>query len=135
MLLNMLKGRIHRAVVTQAEPDYAGGITIDGYLMEEAGIHDYEQVQVVDVDNGLRLETYATTRKRSSGVVCLNGAAARTVQPGDKLIITAYALMAPEEADVSLPRVVFVNGRNQVARVTRCERHGRLEDMERLEGV
>ncbi|WP_276819177.1 aspartate 1-decarboxylase [Mailhella massiliensis] len=135
MLLNMLKGKIHRAVVTQAELDYVGSITIDERLMEEACIHEYEQVQVVDVNNGLRLETYAITGKRDSGVICLNGAAARMVQPGDRVIIMAYALMTPEEADVSLPRVVFVDENNKVTRVTRYERHGRLEDMERLEGV
>ena len=135
MLLNMLKGKIHRAVVTQAELDYVGSITIDERLMEEACIHEYEQVQVVDVNNGLRLETYAITGKRDSGVICLNGTAACMVQPGDRVIIMAYALMTPEEADVSLPRVVFVDGKNRVTRVTRYERHGRLEDMERLEGV
>ena len=135
MLLNMLKGKIHRAVVTQAELDYVGSITIDERLMEEAGIHEYEQVQVVDVNNGLRLETYAITGKRDSGVICLNGAAARMVQPGDKVIIMDYALMTPEEAELSLPRVVFVDENNKVTRVTRYERHGRLEDMERLEGV
>ena len=129
MLLNMLKGKIHRAVVTQAELDYVGSITIDEALMEASGIHEYEQVQVVDVDNGGRLETYAITGERGSGVICLNGAAARMVQPGDRVIIMAYALMTPEEADVSLPRVVFVNEKNDIVRVTRYERHGRLENM------
>lgn len=107
MLLNMLKGKIHRAVVTQAELDYVGSITIDERLMEEACIHEYEQVQVVDVNNGLRLETYAITGKRDSGVICLNGAAARMVQPGDRVIIMAYALMTPEEAREFTPAVVF----------------------------
>lgn len=129
MLLNMLKGKIHRAVVTQAELDYVGSITIDEELMEASGIHEYEQVQVVDVDNGERLETYAITGERGSGVICLNGAAARLVQPGDRVIIMAYALMTPEEADVSLPRVVFVDEKNGIVRVTRYERHGRLENM------
>ena len=129
MLLNMLKGKIHRAVVTQAELDYVGSITIDEALMDASGIHEYEQVQVVDVDNGGRLETYAITGERGSGVICLNGAAARMVQPGDRVIIMAYALMTPEEADVSLPRVVFVNEKNDIVRVTRYERHGRLENM------
>lgn len=82
MLLNMLKGKIHRAVVTQAELDYVGSITIDEDLMEASGIHEYEQVQVVDVDNGQRLETYAITGERGSGVICLNGAAARLVHTG-----------------------------------------------------
>ena len=97
--------------------------------MEASGIHEYEQVQVVDVDNGGRLETYAITGERGSGVICLNGAAARLVQPGDRVIIMAYALMTPEEADVSLPRVVFVDEKNGIVRVTRYERHGRLENM------
>ena len=133
MLLNMLKGRIHRAVVTQAELDHVGSITIDERLMEESGIHEYEQVQVVDVDNGLSLEAYAITGTRDSGIVCLNGAAAHMVQPGDKVM--AYALMTPEEADVSLPKVVFVDEKNRISRVTRYERHGRREDRDPLEGV
>lgn len=129
MLLNMLKGKIHRAVVTQAELDYVGSITIDEDLMEASGIHEYERVQVVDVDNGHRLETYAITGERGSGVICLNGAAARLVHTGDKVIIMAYALMMPEEADISLPKVVFVDEHNPIVRVTRYEKHGRLEDM------
>lgn len=99
MLLTMLKGKIHRAVVTQAELEYVGSITIDEQLMEAAGIQEYERVQVVDVDNGQRLETYAIAGERNSGVVCLNGAAARLVHPGDKVIIMAYALMRPEEVE------------------------------------
>ena len=129
MLLNMLKGKIHRAVVTQAELDYVGSITIDEDLMEASGIHEYEQVQVVDVDNGQRLETYAITGERGSGVICLNGAAARLVHTEDKVIIMAYALMMPEEADIYLPKVVFVDEHNRIVRVTRYEKHGRLEDM------
>ena len=129
MLLTVLKGKIHRAVVTQAELDYVGSITIDEQLMEAAGIQEYERVQVVDVENGRRLETYAITGVRDSGVVCLNGAAARLVQPGDRVIIMAYALMLPEEARASRPKVVFVDARNHVVRVSRYEKHGRLEDM------
>ena len=127
MLLTVLKGKIHRAVVTQAELDYVGSITIDEQLMEAAGIQEYERVQVVDVENGRRLETYAITGERDSGVVCLNGA--RLVQPGDRVIIMAYALMLPEEARASRPKVVFVDARNHVVRVSRYEKHGRLEDM------
>lgn len=129
MLLTVLKGKIHRAVVTQAELDYVGSITIDEQLMEAAGIQEYERVQVVDVENGRRLETYVITGERDSGVVCLNGAAARLVQPGDRVIIMAYALMLPEEARASRPKVVFVDARNHVVRVSRYEKHGRLEDM------
>ena len=128
MLLTMLKGKIHRAVVTQAELEYVGSITIDEQLMEAAGIQEYERVQVADVDNGQRLETYAIAGERNSGVVCLNGAAARLVQPGDKVIIMAYALMQPEEVRTSRPSVVFVDSSNRVIRVADYERHGRLAD-------
>ena len=129
MLLNVLKGKIHRAVVTQAELDYVGSVTVDEQLMEAAGIQEYERVQVVDVENGHRLETYVITGERDSGVVCLNGAAARLVQPGDRVIIMSYALMLPEEARASRPKVVFVDSRNHVVRVSHYEKHGRLEDM------
>ena len=129
MFLTVLKGKIHRAVVTQAELDYVGSITIDEQLMEAAGIQEYERVQVVDVENGQRLETYAIAGERDSGVICLNGAAARLVQPGDRVIIMAYALMMSEEVHSFRPKVVFVDGRNHVVRVTRYEKHGRLEDM------
>ena len=129
MLLNVLKGKIHRAVVTQAELDYVESVTVDEQLMEAAGIQEYERVQVVDVENGHRLETYVITGERDSGVVCLNGAAARLVQPGDRVIIMSYALMLPEEARASRPKVVFVDSRNHVVRVSRYEKHGRLEDM------
>ena len=128
MLLSMLKGKIHRAVVTQAELEYVGSITIDEHLMEAAGIQEYERVQVVDVDNGNRLETYAIAGGRNSGVICLNGAAARLVQPGDKVIIMAYALMQPEEVREFRPSVVFVDSHNRVIRVVDYERHGSLAD-------
>lgn len=129
MLLTMLKGKIHRAVVTQAELDYVGSITIDEQLMEAAGIQEYERVQVVDVNNGQRLETYAIAGERNSGVVCLNGAAARLVQPGDMVIIMAYALMQPEEVRAFRPKVVFVDPLNRVVRVTDYEKHGSLADV------
>ncbi|WP_346665607.1 aspartate 1-decarboxylase [uncultured Mailhella sp.] len=129
MLLTMLKGKIHRAVVTQAELDYVGSITIDEQLMEAAGIQEYERVQVVDVNNGQRLETYAIAGERNSGVVCLNGAAARLVQPGDMVIIMAYALMQPEEVRAFRPKVVFVDPLNRVVRVADYEKHGSLADV------
>ena len=129
MLLTMLKGKIHRAVVTQAELDYVGSITIDEQLMEAAGIQEYEKVQVVDVNNGQRLETYAIAGERNSGVVCLNGAAARLVQPGDMVIIMAYALMQPEEVRAFRPKVVFVDPLNRVVRVADYEKHGSLADV------
>ena len=129
MLLTMLKGKIHRAVVTQAELDYVGSITIDEQLMEAAGIQEYERVQVVDVNNGQRLETYAIAGERNSGVVCLNGAAARLVQPGDTGIIMAYALMQPEEVRAFRPKVVFADSLNRVVRVADYEKHGSLADV------
>lgn len=129
MLLTMLKGKIHRAVVTQAELDYVGSITIDEQLMEAAGIQEYERVQVVDVNNGQRLETYAIAGERNSGVICLNGAAARLVQPGDTVIIMAYALMQPEEVRAFRPKVVFVDSLNRVVRVADYEKHGSLADV------
>ena len=131
MLLNVLKGKIHRATVVQAELDYVGSITIDTALAEAAGIMEYERVQVVDIDNGNRFETYVIAGEPGSGMICVNGAAAHCVEPGHKVIIMAYASMTPEEfADpANAPRVVFVDDENRVARITRSEKHGRLEDM------
>lgn len=129
MVLNMLRGKIHRATVTQAEVDYIGSITIDQDLMDAAGILEYEKVQVADVERGTRLETYVISGEPGSGVICLNGAAAHLVTPGDKVIIMCYAQMTPEEAHESKPRVVFVDEDNKIARLTRYERHGRLEDL------
>nr|WP_073294357.1 aspartate 1-decarboxylase [Parolsenella massiliensis] len=129
MQLNMLKGKIHRATVTQAEVDYIGSITIDQQLMDAAGILEYEKVQVADVETGSRLETYVISGEPGSGVICLNGAAAHLVTPGDKVIIMCYAQMTPEEARENQPRVVFVDEHNKIARLTRYECHGRLEDL------
>ena len=105
MLTQVLKGKIHRATVTQAELDYVGSITIDEALMEASGIREYERVQVVDVNNGQRLETYVITGERNSGIICLNGAAARLVQLGDKVIIMAYAWLDEKELKTYSPRV------------------------------
>ena len=96
MIMTMLKGKIHRATVLQAELDYVGSITIDEALMEASGICEYEQVQIVDINNGQRFETYVIAGERGSGMICLNGAAARMVQVGDKIIIMCYAGMTPE---------------------------------------
>jgi aspartate 1-decarboxylase len=130
MLINMLKSKIHRATVVQAELDYVGSITIDEELMNAAGINEYEQVQIVDVNNGSRFETYVIAGKKGSGMICLNGAAARMVAVGDRIIIMSYALMTPEELKENPPKVVFVDDANKVTRVTRYEKHGRLEDLE-----
>ena len=97
MTISMLKGKIHRATVTQAELDYVGSITVDIQLLEDAGIFEYEKVQIVDVNNGARFETYTIAGERGSGVICLNGAAARMVQTNDKVIIMAYADVTPKQ--------------------------------------
>ncbi|MDE7432989.1 MAG: aspartate 1-decarboxylase [Lachnospiraceae bacterium] len=130
MNITMLKGKIHRATVIQAELNYVGSITIDEALMEAAGICEYEQVQIVDIENGSRFETYVIAGSRGSGMICLNGAAARMVQVGDRIIIMSYAAMTPEEAGTHRPKVVFVDDKNQIQRITRYEKHGLLSDME-----
>ena len=122
----MLKGKIHRATVTQAELDYVGSITVDIQLLEDAGIFEYEKVQIVDVNNGARFETYTIAGERGSGVICLNGAAARMVQTNDKVIIMAYADVTPEEAKQQKPVVVFVDENNHTTEITNYERHGEI---------
>ena len=124
MTITMLKAKIHRATVTQAELDYVGSITVDMDLLEQAGILEYEKVQIVDVNNGSRFETYTIAGERGSGVMCLNGAAARMVQTGDKIILMAYAQVTPEEASELRPTVLFVDEKNKVTKVTNYEKHG-----------
>ncbi|MGN0435590.1 MAG: aspartate 1-decarboxylase [Wujia sp.] len=131
MLLNVLKSKIHRATVVQAELNYVGSITIDEDLMEASGILEYEKVQIVDIDNGSRFETYVIAGERGSGMICLNGAAARMSQTGDKIIIMCYAQMTPEEYKENKPKVVFVDDNNKISRITNYEKHGLLEDMDR----
>ena len=103
MNITMLKGKIHRATVTQAELNYVGSITVDADLLDAAGILEYEAVQVVNIANGNRFLTYTIAGERGSGVICLNGAAARQAQTGDKVILMSYAQVTPEEA-VSIRR-------------------------------
>jgi aspartate 1-decarboxylase len=107
MLLQILKSKIHRVTVTEANLDYIGSITIDEALMEAANIYAGERVQVVDNTNGARLETYVITGKRGSGCICINGAAAHLMHVGDTVIIMSYALMSPEEAKTFKPAIVF----------------------------
>lgn len=126
MQLSMLKSKIHRAVITQAELDYVGSVTIDEDLMEAAGIFEYEHVHIVNVNNGSRIETYVIAGERGSGVICLNGAAARSGQKGDTVIIMSYAAMSPEESSEHRPKVVFVNEKNEIVRTADYEKHGRL---------
>ena len=129
MTLEMLKSKIHRATVTQAELNYVGSITIDETLMEAAGIFEYEKVQIADVDNGARFETYVIAGEKGSGIICLNGAAARMVSTGDKVIIMCYAQMTPQEAKENPPKVVFVDEKNSITSVSRYEKHGALTDI------
>ncbi len=129
MFLDMLKGKIHRATVVQAELDYVGSITVDEDLLDAAGILEYEKVQIVDVNNGSRFETYTIAGERGSGMICLNGAAARCVSTGDKIIIMCYAKLDEKEAKEHKPKVVFVDDDNKVARITNYEKHGLLKDM------
>ena len=127
MEITMLKGKIHRATVTQAELDYVGSITVDMDLLDAAGILEYEKVQVVDINNGERLETYTIAGERGSGVICLNGAAARCVQKGDKVIIMAYCTMSADEAKTHRPKVVFVGEKNEISSVAQYEKHGEIK--------
>lgn len=107
MFIEMMTSKIHRVRVTEANLNYIGSITIDQDLMDAAGILEGQRVWIVDNNNGERFDTYTIAGKRGSGVVCLNGAAARKVQPGDIVIIMAYAMMTPEEAAVLKPKVIF----------------------------
>lgn len=126
MLYNMFHGKIHRATVTQANLEYMGSITIDEELLELAGILPGERVQVVNNNNGARLETYTIAGKRGSGVICLNGAAARKAQVGDTVIIIAYAMMTKEEAQNLVPDVVMVDEHNRPVRVHGTELEGEI---------
>ncbi len=128
MLIEMLKGKIHRAVVTQSELNYVGSITVDAGLLEAAGIREYEKVQIVDVENGSRFETYTIEGKTGSGMICLNGAAARCVHKGDHIIIMAYCQLDEKEADLHKPKVVFVDESNHILKSTNYEKHGVLSN-------
>ena len=130
MVVNILKGKIHRATVVQAALDYVGSITIDEDLMDSAGILEYEKVEIVDIDNGNRFATYVIAGERGSGMICLNGAAARCVCIGDKIIIMCYCQITSEEAKEHHPNVVFVDENNKPVRVTTYEKHGLLKDMD-----
>lgn len=112
MLIQMFKGKIHRATVTQADLNYIGSITIDEDLMDAAHMIEGERVQIVNINNGERLETYTIKGKRGSGVICLNGAAARKVAVGDKVIIIGYAWMDEQEAKVYKPGIAFPDDNN-----------------------
>ena len=124
MFLTMFRSKIHRATVTEANLNYMGSITIDEALLEASGILPNEKVAVVNNNNGSRFETYVIKGPRDSGVVCLNGAAARLAQPGDVVIIIAYALLDKREAQSFKPTIVMVDGKNKVTATRQAEAHG-----------
>ena len=119
----MLKSKIHRATVTQADLHYVGSVTVDRDLMDAADLLEGEQVAIVDVTNGARLETYVIPGARGSGVVGINGAAAHLVQPGDLVILISYGVMDPAEARTNDPRVVFVDAHNRVVELSADPAH------------
>ncbi|MBR1952767.1 MAG: aspartate 1-decarboxylase [Lentisphaeria bacterium] len=119
MLLEMLKGKIHRARITQCDIDYEGSLEIDIDILEKAGILPYEKILVVNATNGKRLETYAIPGKAGSGTFCLNGAAAHRGSVGDIITIMCFANFTPEEAQTFLPRVVVMDEKNQITAIRR----------------
>lgn len=129
MTITMFRAKLHRLRVTEADLYYEGSITIDEELLETAGILPHEKVQVVNVNNGSRLETYTIPGVRGSRIVCLNGPAARLSAPGDRVIVIAYAQMTPEEAEDHVPRVVLVNEDNEPTEVVGLPAHTPPEDL------
>ncbi len=117
MLIEMFKSKIHRATVTEAELFYEGSITIDKDLLDAANILPYEKVQIVNLNNGSRLETYTLEGERGSGIICLNGPAARLGFVGDEVIIITYATMTEEEAINHKPKVVLVDKQNKISKI------------------
>ncbi len=124
MFITLMKSKIHRACVTEANLNYVGSITIDEDLMDSADIVKNEKVQIVNNNNGSRFETYVIPGERGGGMICLNGAAARLVQPGDIIIIISYAMMERKEAAGFQPKVVFVDESNRVLEIRDGEQHG-----------
>src|SRR5437764_7179880 len=113
----MMKSKIHRATVIQADLDYVGSVTLDAALMDAADLLEGEQVAIVDITNGARIETYVIPGERGSGVIGINGAAAHLVHPGDLVIIISYAMLADAEARVLEPRIVHVDERNRIVKL------------------
>ncbi|WP_028610569.1 aspartate 1-decarboxylase [Paenibacillus harenae] len=126
MFRTMMKSKLHRATVTEANLNYVGSITIDEDLMDAANMWENEKVQIVNNNNGARFETYIITGERGSGVICLNGAAARQVQPGDQVIIISYAMMTDEEAKEHKPIVTILDEKNRPLRMLNAELHGAI---------
>ncbi len=121
MILNILKSKIHRAVVTETSLDYVGSVTIDEDLMDAAGIFHYEMVHIWNITNGSRMVTYAIPGIRKSGVICLNGAAAHLHQIGDKVIIAAFANMDEKEAQVFSPKIIVTDENNKIEQIIKSK--------------
>ena len=121
MLVSMLKAKIHQATVTEANLYYVGSITIDGDVLDELGLHENEHVHVVNINNGSRIETYIIRGEAGSGVICLNGAAARFFHQGDKVIVMAYCWLDNAEASGHQPKIAFMNEQNKIAELARHE--------------
>ncbi|MFF2887556.1 aspartate 1-decarboxylase [Paenibacillus sp. NPDC057967] len=126
MFRTMMKSKLHRATVTEANLNYVGSITIDEDLMDAADLFENEKVQIVNNNNGARFETYVITGARGSGVICLNGAAARLVQPGDKVIIISYGMMTSEEAKAHKPVITILDDQNKPLEVLTEELHATI---------
>ncbi len=124
MQITLFKSKIHRAIVTEANLNYMGSVTIDRDLMDAAGLLPHEKVQVLDFNNGARLETYVIAGERGSGVICLNGPSAHLITPGHMVVIIAYAILSPQEAEEWQPTVVFVDENNKATSVIRGEKPG-----------
>ncbi len=126
MFVNLMKSKIHRARVTEANLNYVGSITIDEDLMDIADLMKNEKLQIVNNNNGNRFETYVIPGERGSGMICLNGAAARLVHPGDVIIIISYGLFERNEAKEFNPKIVFVDENNKVVEIKGEEKHGEI---------
>ena len=126
MLLNLMKSKIHKCYVTEANLHYVGSVTIDEDLLDAAGMYENEKVAIVNNNNGSRLETYIIKGPRGSGVICINGAAARLTQPGDEVIIISYTWVEEKDYANHVPKVVFVNKKNQTVEITDVEKHGEI---------
>lgn len=127
MYLNLFKSKLHRATVTEANLNYVGSITIDNKLLKESNILPNEKVQIVNINNGQRFETYVLEGEEDSGVICINGAAARLVEPGDKVIIIAYCLIEESKAREFEPKVLFLNEKNEIESIKNKEEPGTIK--------
>jgi aspartate 1-decarboxylase len=124
MQITILKAKIHRAKITQADLNYVGSITIDEHLMTESGILEYEKVKIVNINNGNRFETYVIKGDKNSGIVCVNGAAARLVSVGDIIIVMCYCHLDPQEVALHKPKILLMNENNSINSVENNEKHG-----------